>query len=295
MHPGEVDIDGGLVRRLVAAQFPTWAGQPVERVASAGTDNALYRLGSEFVVRLPRTSAAAGQIEKERRWLPVLRPQLPLEVPVLLGNGEPGEGYPWRWSVLHWLTGDSALSAVISDPLAAAEALGGFVVALRSLDPAGGPRPGAHNFFRGVPLRLRDAHVRAAIDELSGTLEPSEVSAAWQLALRAAEWDRPPVWIHGDLLPTNLLVTRGKLSAVIDFGGLGVGDPACDVMAAWAVFTGESRATFRAALGVDDDTWARGRGWALSFALIALPYYEETNRVLADLARRTIAEVLTDG
>jgi aminoglycoside phosphotransferase (APT) family kinase protein len=290
MHADEVDIDAPLVGRLLAAQFPHWADLPVSPVASAGTDNAIYRLGDDMIVRLPRIPGAAGQVAKEQRWLPRLAPHLPLAIPVPLGKGAPAEGYPWHWSIYRWLEGENATP----DSRQAATTLAHFVGALQRIDPAGGPPPGSHNFFRGVPLADRDASTRDAIAALAGTVDTEAVTAAWEAALRAPAWDAPPVWIHADLVPGNLLAVDGQLSAVIDFGGLGVGDPACDVIAAWSLFSAEARNAFRAALPVDDATWDRGRGWALSIGLIALPYYRSSNPVFAAVARRMIDEVLAD-
>ena len=294
MHADEVDTDVSLVRRLLAAQFPQWAKLPIVAVRSAGTDNAIYRLGDEMAVRLPRRPGATMQVDKEQRWLPLLAPLLPLAVPVPLGRGTPAAGYPWRWSVCRWLDGENATTQRLADLGEAATELAQFVAALQRIDPTGGPPPGPHNFFRGVPLSMRDGDTRAAIASLDGMLDTDAVTTAWDAALRAAAWDGPPVWIHGDLSSENLLAVEGHLSAVIDFGGLGVGDPACDMMIAWDLFSGESREVFRAALAVDDATWARGRGWALSRALIFIPYYLDTNPAGAGNARRMIDEVLAD-
>ena len=292
MTAAEVVIDGSLVGRLLAAQFPHWADLPVEPVHSAGTDNAIYRLGEDMAVRLPRVRRATGQVEKEHRWLPTLAPLLPLAIPLPLAKGIPAEGYPWPWSVCRWLEGENATLERIADPRQAATELARFVAALQRIDPAGGPPPGAHNFFRGMPLAARDPLVRDAIASLHDTLDAAAVTAAWEAALQAPAWHGPPVWIHGDLHAGNLLARQGRLSAVIDFGGLGVGDPACDLIVAWNLLSAETRDVFRAALPVDDPTWARGRGWALSVSLIALPYYQSTNPVIVASARHTIDEVL---
>jgi aminoglycoside phosphotransferase (APT) family kinase protein len=295
LHADERDIDAALVRRLLAAQFPQWAGLTLAAVESAGTDNVLYRLGGDMVVRLPRIPGATGQVEKEQRWLPELAPLLPLAIPVPLADGRPGEAYPWRWSVYRWLEGDTATEGRITDPAQAARALGQFVAAMQRIDPSGGPHPGASNSSRGVPLATRDAETRAAIQALSGTYEPAALTSAWEAALAAPAWHGPPVWIHGDLHAANLLVDRGRLSAVIDFGCLGVGDPACDVMVAWTYLAADTREVFRAELEVDDATWSRGRGWALSMGAIALPYYHSSNPVLASIARNAIDQALADG
>lgn len=233
-------------------------------------------------------------MDKEHTFLPRLAPHLPLAIPIPLALGRPGEGYPWRWSVYQWLDGENATIECIADPVQAARDLARFVAALQQIDPTGGPPPGEHNFFRGVPLSLRDAPTRAAIAELSGVLDTHAVTTAWNIALQASEWHGSPVWLHGDLQPLNLLVSQGQLSAVIDFGGLGVGDPACDLMVAWNLLSADARDIFRATLSVDDATWARGRGWALSVGLIALPYYQNTNPVLAGIAQRAIVAVLVD-
>lgn len=294
MHDDEVDTSPSLVKRLLTAQFPQWAALPIEPVLSAGTDNALYRLGRDMAVRLPRIAWAVGQVDKEQRWLPALAPRLPLAIPAPLAKGEPGEGYPWHWSVYQWLEGENAILERMADPAQAAAQLAQFITALQRIDPTGGPLPGAHNSSRGVPLALRDAQTRAAIASLHDTLDTDAVTAAWETALRVPAWNGPPVWIHGDLQSGNLLAQQGRLSAVIDFGCLGVGDPACDLQVAWNLFSAEPRKIFRAALPVDAATWARGRGWALSVGLIALPYYRDTNPVLAGISRRAIEEVLAD-
>lgn len=299
MHAHEVDTDAPLVLRLLASQFPHWASLSVIPVPSAGTDNALYRLGDYMVVRLPRIPAATRQVDKEQQWLPKLAPLLPLPIPVPLAMGAPGGGYPWHWSVYQWLEGENAFVEPITDLKQAATDLAQFIVALQRIDPTGGPPPGPHNSNRGEPLANRDSNTRAAITSLHamGIFDTDMVVAAteaWEAALRAPIWQGSPLWIHGDLQSGNLLVQQGRLNAVIDFGCLGVGDPACDLIPAWTLFSGESREAFRATLQADDATWARSRGWALSFGLIALPYYHITNPVLANIGRHAIAEVLSD-
>jgi len=295
IHADEVETDVSLLGRLLAAQFPQWAALPIRPVPSWGTDNALYRLGDDMVVRLPRRERTVGTLEKERRWLPKLAPLLPLAVPVPLADGMPAEGYPFEWSVYRWLKGEDATVQRVTDPSRLATDLAQFVAALQQIDPADGPSPGEHNFFRGEPLAARDAQIRAAIVSLRAAIDVGAVTAAWESALRSPEWDHPPVWIHGDLDSRNLLVEAGRLTAVIDWGGLGVGDPACDVMVAWKVLSADTRDILRTALSVDESTWARARGWALSQALGALSYYTlETNAVLVLEGRRWMAEVLSD-
>jgi aminoglycoside phosphotransferase (APT) family kinase protein len=295
MHPDELDTDAALVERLLTQQFPHWAGLSIEPVLTMGTDNALYRLGDDMVVRLPRRPRDSIVLEKECRWLPKLAPLLPLDVPIPLAKGAPGAGFPLAWSVYSWLRGENAVLARLTDLSRAASDLARFLAALQEIDPAEGPPPGEHNAFRGAPLAERDEATRSAIASLGSSIDDRSVSGVWKAALRAPEWDREPVWIHGDLDARNVLAVDGYLSAVIDFGCLGVGDPAYDVMVAWKMLSRESRQTFRAALAVDDATWARARGLALSQSLMALSYYTlETNAVLVLEARRWLAEVLDD-
>ena len=289
MHADELAIDAPLVRRLVATQFPQWGDLLIEPVPSAGTDNAMFRLGPDLAVRLPRIHWAVDDVEKEHAWLPRLAPLLPVAVPVPLGKGEPAASYPWHWSVYRWLQGENPDIEEFTERRSLAQELARFVAALHRIDPTGGPLAG-----RGVPLAARDAPTRTALDALRGTIDTAAVTAAWDAALCAPVWAGPPVWVHGDLSAGNLLVVDGRLSAVIDFGGLGVGDPACDLIVAWELFSGPARRAYRDALAVDDATWARGRGWALSTALVALPYYRDTNPVIMASACRRIAAVLAD-
>jgi aminoglycoside phosphotransferase (APT) family kinase protein len=289
MHANELPTDVSLVRRLLAAQFPEWAALPIEPVRSSGTDNALYRLGDDMVVRLPRIYWAVEGVNNAYEWLPRLAPLLPVTIPVPLAKGIPAEGYPWPWSVYPWLAGENPTIDRVADPDSLAKDTVQFVKALHRIDPAGGPPAG-----RGAPLEVQDQEARDALVALGGMIDTDAASAAWDAALRTPAWSGPPIWIHGDLLPGNLLLEAGRLIGVIDFGGVGVGDPACDLIVAWGLFPREVRNVFRAELGVDDATWARGRGWALSIALIALPYYKDTNPALAATARHLIREVLAD-
>ncbi|MFH9729036.1 aminoglycoside phosphotransferase family protein [Streptomyces sp. NPDC017260] len=293
MHPDLHPLDDRLVRRLVAGQFPQWTGLPVERFPSGGTVNAMYRLGDDMVVRLPLVKGGAGDVLAERRWLPRLSPLLPATVPEVLGDGEPAEGYPWPWSVYRWLPGELPEAGALTEPEALARDLAGFVTAMRGITLP--DAPGAH---RGGPLATLDASTRAAIGELRDLpqegIDRDAVTAVWQDALRAPDWDGPPVWLHADLMPGNLLVDGGRLSSVIDFGCTGVGDPACDLFPAWNLLPAGAREVFREALGVDDAAWRRGRGRTLSQALIALPYYRETNPAMAGNARHVIRAVLAE-
>ncbi len=294
MHPGRHSIDDDLVGRLIAGQFPEWAGLAVERFASGGTVNAMFRLGDDMVVRLPLRKSGADDVLLEHEWLPRLAPHLPTPVPEVLGDGEPAEGYPWPWSVYRWLPGENPEAGALTEPVLLAEDLAEFVAAMRSIT-----LPGAPQAHRGGPLASQDAETRAAIEELRGIAQEGVdcdgATAVWEEALRAPGRDSPPVWLHADLMPGNLLVYGGRLTAVIDFGCLGVGDPACDLFPAWNLLPSIAREVFREALSVDDATWTRGRARTLSQALIALPYYRQTNPAMARNARHVIRTVLGEG
>ena len=297
MHADQLDTDVALVRRLLAAQFPQWADLSIEQVETDGTENAIYRLGEDMAVRLAYSAyrpVKTEQVDKLDRWLPKFAPHLPLAIPEPLGRGAPSEDFPCAWSVCRWLEGEEATFKRLSDPNQAAADLAEFIHALQQIDPAGGPAPGEHNFWRGVPLAARDGYTRDAIENSEGLIDTDSVTAAWELDVHAPVWDSPPVWVHGDLAPGNLLAFEGRLSAVIDWGGLGVGDPATELQPAWNLFRSESRDAFRTAMSVDDATWARGRGLALSVAVVALPYYLDTNPVIVRWARYMIDEVLAD-
>ncbi|HEX2349405.1 MAG TPA: aminoglycoside phosphotransferase family protein [Ktedonobacterales bacterium] len=299
MHDDEVTTSDALVRALLAAQFPQWAGLPLAPVPSAGTDNALYRLGEELVVRMPRIQWAAGDAADEWRWLPRLAPRLPLAIPAPLALGEPGEGYPWQWGVYRWLPGADATQTPVADPSQLARDLAEFILALQRIETTGWPPPEPPRSGRAEPLATRDAETRACIAELESlglhdAATSAALTAAWDAALTEPPYSGPPIWVHSDLSPLNFIVRDGRLSAIIDWSALGVGEPACDLIPAWSAFSAEARGVFRASIAVDDATWARGRGLALSIALIALPYYHITNPALANLARHSIAEILRE-
>lgn len=286
--PQRIAVDADQVRRLVAGQFPQWAGLAVQPVANGGWDNWTFHLGSRMSVRLPSAAEYALAIDKEHRWLPALAPRLPLPIPVPLAKGEPGAGYPYPWSVYPWLDGAPAMADRIADPVRFALDLAGFLAALQSVDPTDGPRPGTHNWYRGGTLRTYDGEARRAFTTLDGRVDVGLARAIWQSAL-GARWDGVPSWFHGDVARGNLLLLDGELAAVIDFGTCGVGDPACDLAIAWTLLTAEGREVFRHRLSVDAPMWARGRGWALWKTLAACA----SDPGDAD-ARRILSEIFTD-
>ncbi|MEU6026313.1 aminoglycoside phosphotransferase family protein [Streptomyces tauricus] len=285
-------IDAALVRRLVDTQFPQWAWLPLELLDPAGSDHVIYRLGEELSVRLPRHSGAIGQARKESEWLPRLAPRLPLAVPVPVGVGEPGFGYPWPWAVSRWLDGEVATVEALADSSEAAVELAAFLLALQRFEPEDMCALAVREDLTVGPLAARDRATRAAIAEIDAAFDGAAMTGLWDAALSAPAWDRPPVWFHGDFHTGNLLTVDGRLSAVIDFGGLGIGDPACDLMIAFTLMSAGPRAAFRAALGVDDATWLRGRGWALATGLNAYTYYAAVNPRVAAQTTRQITEAL---
>ncbi len=286
-------IDAGLARRLVAGQFPQWADLDIEPVTPGGWDNRTFRLGRRLLVRLPSAAPYAAQVEKEQRWLPRLAPLLPLAIPAPMAIGSPAEDYPWPWSVYEWLDGEPATTARIADPLRFAADLAAFLGALNAIDAREGPPPGAHNFHRGGPLATYDGETRRAIETLAGRIDTEAAAAVWEAAL-AAPWRGPPLWVHGDVAAGNLLIRDGALSAVIDFGCCGVGDPACDLAIAWTFLEGQAREAFRACLSLDPGVWARGRGWTLWKALIVMAQLPGANPRDAHACRRIIDDVVAD-
>lgn len=288
-----VMINVTLVQRLITDQFPLWKDLAIRPVALSGWDNRTFHLGENMLVRMPSAEKYAVQVEKEHHWLPKLAPLLPLSIPTPLAIGEPGEGYPWRWSIYSWLEGESAATAKIADLSQFAASLAKFLLALEGIDSAGGPSPGWHSFYRGGELKNYDAEVRQALIALKGKIDTYAATHLWEAAL-ATSWQRSPVWVHGDISAGNLLVKEGDLSAVIDFGQLTVGDPACDLAIAWTMFYGKSREVFRSSLLLDKETWTRGRAWTLWKALIIAAGLTNTNAVEGKQCWRIIEEVLAD-
>jgi aminoglycoside phosphotransferase (APT) family kinase protein len=293
-EPAEpADVTPELVRALLAEQFPAWADEALAPVGKPGVDNMTFRLGPDKLVRMPRFPRWVGQVLREQRWLPVLAPRLPLAVPVPLAQGEPGAGYPFPWSVYAWLDGDNATRSALVDQQQAARDLAGFLRALWAIDPTDGPPPEWSNGFRGVDMvdgrdsAIVDWRIERRIAALDGLADTAALRAVFATALAAPAWPTPPVWVHGDPAPGNLLVRDGRLSAVIDFGTVAVGDPAVDLIGAWTLLSPAGREVFRAELSIDDATWARGRGWALSALLPAPERWD-------DEARRGLDELVGD-
>jgi aminoglycoside phosphotransferase (APT) family kinase protein len=287
-HADEIATDVPLVRRLLAAQFPEWVNLPLRPVPESGTVNALYRLGDDLVVRVPRNRPELWvELDTELTWLPRLAPLLPVAIPTPVARGRPADEYPHEWAIFQWIPGHNPTPGDVSDSLAAE--LAEFVRLLHAIELEGGP-----DSRRGSDLAAFDEFTRANLAALAGELDTQAAEALWEEALAVPSWPHETVWIHADLMPGNLLVQNGRLGAVIDWGGSGMGDPAVDLMVAWNVLDARGRQRFRDALGYDDDTWARGRGWALWTGLGGIPYYRETFPEFAANARRTVLEILEE-
>lgn len=290
--PGTL-IDASLVHRLVASQFPQWSGLPIDPVAIEGWDNRTFHLGQNMLVRLPSAVKYELQVEKEHRWLPKLAPGLPLPIPVPLAMGKPEYHYPWKWSVYQWLEGETAAFAPIADLVTFAADLAQFLIALHKVDIKDGPLPGLHSFYRGGSLSVYDKEIRHAISLLKGQVDENAANQLWERALETT-WNHSKVWVHGDVSAGNLLVQGGKLCAVIDFGQLVVGDPACDLTINWTLFHGKSRETFQEMLSFDSGTWARARAWTLWKALITAAGFTNPNNFESRQSWAIIEEVLID-
>jgi aminoglycoside phosphotransferase (APT) family kinase protein len=290
---GRAGIDATLVKRLIAAQLPQWSDLAVTPVEVDGWDNRTYRLGDDMSVRLPTAAGYVPAVAKENYWLPRLAPSLPVTVPAVLAEGAPGEDYPFPWSVRAWLPGQTADPKRIGDMSQFAVSVAEFLRALQRCDTTDGPDAGAHSFYRGASPAHYDDETRRCLATLAHRVDTARSTAVWEAAV-SAEDSGAPVWFHGDIASGNLLVADGKLTAVIDFGTSGVGDPACDLVIAWTMFSGESREAFRQVVDLDKSTWARARGWALWKALILLAQSPDTDHERADGQQRVIDDVLTD-
>ena len=260
-------ITADLARGLIASQFPQYAHLPITQVLPGGIDNRTFRLGDELAIRMPSAEGYAASVAKEQLWLPVIARVVPLPVPEPVAAGEPDDRYPFAWSINRWMPGQSALEAPPTDTVTFARDLARFLRALQTVPTDGAPLAGAHSFFRGADPAHYDDETREAIERLGDAIDGPLATRLWEEGL-AATFTGEPVWFHGDVATGNLLVQDGTLSAVIDFGTSGVGDPACDLYIAWTSLDPTARAAFLDELAVDDGTLARGRAWTLWKALI---------------------------
>lgn len=289
----EIIIDAKLVKNLIDEQFPQWSQLPMRAVKVSGWDNRTFHLGDEMLVRMPSSEDYAWQVEKEQKWLPKLAPHLPLKIPVPLAMGMPSQDYPWNWSIYRWLPGETAAIDPINNLENFAKQLAEFLNTLRRIDTAGGPVAGFHSFYRGGSLKMYDQETRRAIETLKNKIDTKLATTIWETALQS-EWQNAPAWVHGDMSAGNLLVQHGQLSAVIDFGQLAVGDPACDLVVAWTLFKNESRMIFRNTINLDKSTWERACGWVLWKNLIVLAKISNPNNTESKKANEIIKDIFTD-
>ena len=286
-----MNIDTNLVRRLIDSQFPQWSQLSVDAVTPGGWDNRTFRLGNELSVRLPSAESYAPQVGKEQKWLPFLKRKLSTTIPEVVGLGKPEHGYPFPWSVYRWIDGKELKSETCTDPTRLATSIALFIKELHTINTSNGPSPGSHNYFRGAHLQAYDADTKAYAKLLARDICTDNVMSVWNRALNT-QWMSEPVWIHGDLEPSNILVLEDQLLAVIDFGNCAIGDPACDLVMAWTYLDEQTRKSFQSNLALDNDTWERGRAWALWKALFRMSGSLETRNKEFCAARNLVNNIL---
>jgi len=284
-------IDTRLASKLICSQFSQWAHLPIKPVERSGWDNRTFRLGEQFLIRMPSAKSYAPQVDKEQLWLPYFTTELKTITPTVKALGQPEFGYPWRWSVYEWIAGQDALDSTKSRTTEFAFAVARFLNEYHQLHNNDGPPAGTHNYFRGGELLEYDSDTRRYVKQLSTDINAQQALSAWELAL-VSRWDQPPVWLHGDLEASNILITASNQIAVIDFGNCAVGDPACDLVMAWSFFNDEQRNCFRTQVNIDAETWNRGRGWALWKALFRMNENNDPQNEQYQAAKRVLERTL---
>lgn len=290
-----MEITLSVVKNLIAEQFPQWNNLPIEPVEMGGWDNRTFHLGKEMSIRLPSGQCYAEKVKIEQKWLPILAPNLSFRIPEPIAMGNPSKNYPFHWSIYRWIEGKSANILTIDNFQLRyiALQLAQFLNELQMINPIDGPVPGPHNFYRGGFLQVYDYEVRLALFQLHDFINVEAARLVWGKAL-SSEWNKNPVWIHGDLSAGNILIKDNQLTAVIDFGGMAVGDPACDLVIAWTFLKNESRKVFKTSVDLDNDTWARARGWALWKALITLSCLKDKTNLEALKQKNIIEEIISE-
>lgn len=293
--PGPSIINESLVANLISEQFPQWRDLPIKSVTHQGWDNKTFRLGDHMLVRIPSSEEYVRQVQKEHKWLLLLAPYLPLPIPAPIVIGKPSKVYPWNWSIYKWLDGDSANTVELDDTCLEniALQLAHFLKELHKFDAAGAPTPGLHNWWRGAHTSVYNTETRVLINKLKSLIDVDKANSLWEKAI-SSKWNKDPVWVHGDIASGNILLKDNKLSAVIDFGCMGIGDPACDLTIAWTFFKNKSRKAFKTAMSLDHDTWARARGWALWKAAFKLVSLNDKNGLEAVKHLQIINDVLDE-
>lgn len=291
MHEHEFEINENLVQSLLTNQCLKWSNLPLRQVISSGTDNALFRLGNEYIIRLPRIEWSPGSINqsinKEYEWVPKIAQLLKTLISEPIFKGNPDKLYPWAWTINKWNEGQTPDFEKENEYELLAKDLAEFLNELHSIRLPEGPYS-----RRGVSIKEINEETIKAINSLKGDIDTQKVFSLWEQLINVPLWNKDPVWVHGDFLPGNILIKNNRLSAVIDFTEVGIGDPACDLIIAWSLFNENSRKIFKANLkNIDENTWKRGIAWALSIALIMLPYYKNSNPVLIFLSKRMINNI----
>lgn len=277
-------VDENLAQQLVTEQFPEWAKLPIRPVAQSGWDNRTFHLGEELSIRIPSDEKYAPQILKEYQWLPQLAENVAIDIATPIALGEPSGIYPWHWSVNKWIEGEAASNHIILSANTFANDLGRFLREFEQIKSDGGPTAGGHNFYRGGCLSVYSEEMAKALANIIDEDLRELIRTIWEKSL-SSTWSNEPIWVHGDLAQGNILVQDGKLKAVIDFGQLAIGDPACDFVMSWNFFDEESRAVFRKAVDIDKDTWIRSMGWAL-WKTVCWPIKEtNTKKVISEICR----------
>ncbi|MEO3746082.1 aminoglycoside phosphotransferase family protein [Plantactinospora sp. B5E13] len=295
LHRNELPVDESLVRTLLKAQRPEWAELPLS-VAGSGTDNTMFRLGDDLLVRLPRTPDKEPSIRKEQKWLPRLAPRLTLAVPEPVFAGAPSPDFPLAWSVYRWIDGAEPGPDTVEDWPAFGTDLAAFVRQLHGLDLTGATRADDLGGYRGGSLRSFDEWVGGYFADcraIGPSLDLETVERLWRDALDLPEPSGSHVWLHSDLRPTNLLVRDGRLCAVIDFGALAVGFPDAEHAPVWDLPT-PARQAYWDSLDLDDLTWTRARAWAIGVGVAGLAYYWSTYPAFVAECQARLRAILDD-
>jgi len=288
-------IDEHALQQALSQQLPHLAGLPIQRLGQSGTDNHIFRLGEHYCIRLPRHAEAAAQLKKEGDYLGHLQ-DLPLATPQLIAQGQPFSGYTHNWAVYTWIDGTDLHRGTAIAPSTIAESLGSFLQALWACDATNGPATGRQNNYRGTSLHQRDKLTRQAIHTLSDEFPEQNLLKIWETAYKANPHEGQPIWLHGDLHAANILAKDGALVGIIDWGLMGIGDPAVDLMPAWSLMDQNTRAIFRDITNVSETTWLRGMGWSLSVATIAYAYYRDRpDYWLNEISLRTLHTLVGNG
>lgn len=291
MHDHELDIQEQLVRTLLTDQCPQWARLPLESITSLATSHAVFRLGKQYLVRMPRIETAAASIDKEYKWVPQLASCLSIPISDPCFQGKPSETYPWPWLIAPWQEGHNPVFEKSTEYEVLAKDIAYFLNQLHAI-PCTGQEPIPS---RGIELTCLEAETRNAIEQLAEEENIFQAIKIWEQLLQMPGWPHKAVWVHGDLLPVNILIENNRLAAVIDFADAGLGDPACDLIIAWSLLEAPSRKILKDSLqGLDPAAWERSKAWALSIAFIILPYYQKSNPGLVAIARRMIDNVIAD-